>query len=190
MDKLKECAEAYEKLLGVEYHIQVGRKEKLYSINLSFKKENFVHLTGLHKLKDLGIHTIKREYVFDDIMNGQITVEDIMRSSFYPEMQPRLEPFIQIESLLDSNNNVFLYSEKRNNFSLIKAEYVLKNEFENNVVYIFLDKNEREPGHFCRTFFPKSKQDYTINQARCALLYKEKIDINTNTKTIQFNRLA
>ena len=67
MDKLKEAAVSFEKLLDTEYKIIVGRKNKLENINIKFDKTHFVHLSGLHKLKDLSdIRTVDREKIFDN----------------------------------------------------------------------------------------------------------------------------
>ena len=53
MDHLLECAEAFEQLLDVQYHIVLGRKNRLTELTLRFDPTEFHHLVGLHKLRDL-----------------------------------------------------------------------------------------------------------------------------------------
>lgn len=55
MDKLYECATAYQKLLNVNYKIILGRKGKLIELRICFESIHFHHLIGLHKLTDLRI---------------------------------------------------------------------------------------------------------------------------------------
>lgn len=52
MDKLKECARAFDRLTNIEYRIVIGRKGVTRNINLKFRLTEFHHLLGLHKLKD------------------------------------------------------------------------------------------------------------------------------------------
>ena len=48
MDHLLECAEAFEQLLDVQYHIVLGRKNRLTELTLRFDPTEFHHLVGLH----------------------------------------------------------------------------------------------------------------------------------------------
>ena len=101
-----------------------------------------------------------------------------------------IEPFIQIENFLDSNKLIFRYNQKLQTFSLIEAEYLLSTPYENTDIYIFLDR-QKEPDHFfCRSFFQKEEKDYTKGQAIYTLLKKEKINLRTEEKMIQYDRLT
>ncbi len=132
----------------------------------------------------------KRADIFDSILAGEITLEQIQKSEFYNEMANRLEPLCCLEEFLNNNNLLFHYSEKANRYSVIKADYLLENMRHNQIFYLFLgarfqDKNEQ----MCRTFFPKQEKDYTIGQAKYTLLKKEKMNIETGEITVQYNRL-
>ena len=101
-----------------------------------------------------------------------------------------IEPFIQIENFLDSNKLIFRYNQKLQTFSLIEAEYLLSTPYENTDIYIFLDRQKESDYFFCRSFFQKEEKDYTKGQAIYTLLKKEKINLRTEEKMIQYDRLT
>ena len=101
-----------------------------------------------------------------------------------------IEPFIQIENFLDSNKLIFRYNQKLQTFSLIEAEYLLSTPYENTDIYIFLDRQKEPDYFFCRSFFQKEEKDYTKGQAIFTLLIKEKINLRTEEKIIQYDRLT
>lgn len=192
MDLLKKCALGFDELLKCKYHFILGRKGKIKEFTISFDKSDFHHLAGLHKLKDNAkIQYGKRADIFDSILTGDITLEQIQKSEFYKQMENRLEPLCHLEEFLDNNDLIFRYNEKVNQYSVIKADYLLENQFEGQSVYLFLGAREKEENEqMCRTFFPKQEVDYSIGQAKYTLLKKEKINIESGKVRIQYNRLG
>ena len=95
-----------------------------------------------------------------------------------------------MENILDDNRLIFRYNNKANSFSLIHAEYLLSTDYNQDIVYIFLDKIGNGDQFFCRSFFPKTGKDYTEGQARYALLYKEKVRISTGERIVQLDKLS
>lgn len=190
MDHLQKCALAFEHLLDINYHIIIGRKGKSVELNILFDPIEFHHLIGLHKLRDLRVARANREKVFQNCLSGTLSIQDLMKSRHFSEIEKRIQPFDKIETFLDSNQLVFRYNKKLQTFSLIEAEYLLSTPFENTDVYIFLDQLSEENQFFCRSFFPKEKKDYTIGQPQFTLLFKEKITVSTGEKIIQYDRLT
>ena len=191
IDLLQKCARGFERLTDWQYHFIVGRKGKTIAFTVSFDRSDFHHLAGLHKLKDNArIQTGQREAVMLDILNGKLTLEQIQKSAFYGEMEPRLYPLSALEQILDSNDMVFRYNAKVRAFSLIQADYLLQNDFEGNPVYLFLAKRSNDDTQVCRTIFPKSSVDYAEGQPRYTLLRKEKINLQTGTRIVQYDRLT
>lgn len=190
MDELQACAIAFKNLLTIKYHIIIGRKGKSKDLTISFEAVEFHHLVGLHKLKDLRLARANREKTFYKILSGSITLDDIKKSRYFYNIQKRLEPFQQIESLFDKNDLIFRYNNRLQSFSLIEAEYLLSTPHKCTDVYIFLDKKENANHFFCRSFFPKEDKDYTKGQAVYTLLKKEKINTSTGMVQIQYNRLS
>lgn len=190
MDKLVDCALAFEKLLNVEYRMIVGRKGKAVELLLGFSMLDFHHLIGLGKLKDLRLATMNRETVFKEILKGNFSYEVIAKSRYIHLIENRFQPLMHIEQLFDDNRLVFRYNPKLNQFSLIEADYLLTSPYEDNDVYIFLAKKNDTDRYFCRSFFPKEQKDYTKGQAVYTLLYKEKINLSTKDVHIQYDRLT
>ena len=190
MDHLQSCAKAFEHLLDFQYHIIIGRKGKSVELNILFDPTEFHHLVGLHKLHDLRIARENRDKVFQQILTGNISINDLKKSQYFPNIQKQIEPFIQIENFLDSNKLIFRYNQKLQTFSLIEAEYLLSTPYENTDIYIFLDRQKEPDYFFCRSFFQKEEKDYTKGQAIFTLLIKEKINLRTEEKIIQYDRLT
>ena len=189
MDLLHECALSFEKLLNIQYHFVLGRKGNLKEFYLSFEKSDFHHLAGLHKLKDINaLQICKRSDVFDAILSNKITIQDIQKSVFYKQMFFRLEPLSNIEMLLDDNQLIFRYNEKIRQYSVIKADYLLENQFLNQSVYLFLGAKTTENNQMCRTLFPKDLIDYAQGQPQYTLLKKEKLNIETGEIEQKYDR--
>ena len=130
MDHLLECAEAFEQLLDVQYHIVLGRKNRLTELTLRFDPTEFHHLVGLHKLRDLRLARGNREKIFYQILSKTICMEDIKKSRYFPEIQDRMFFFDKIEYLLDSNKTVFLqvlFPKRRE--GLHKRTFIFHNTF-------------------------------------------------------------
>lgn len=190
MDKIQECATAFEKLLDTQYHIIIGRKGKSVDLTIEFSSIDFHHLMGLGKLKDLRLSTENRSKVFSRILNGSITDNFLNQSRYISQIQDRFEPLAAIEQILDANSLIFRYNEKQNCFSLIEADFLLSTPHNNNDIYIFIAQKDQAGLYFCRSFFPKSQKDYTIGQPAYTLLFKEKITVSTGEKIIQYDRLT
>ena len=190
MDKLTDCAHAFERLLNIQYRITVGRKGTAVNLSIGFSKLDFHHLMGLGKLKDLRIATKNRGTVFDDILSEKISYETIAKSHYIHLIENRFQPLSDIETVLDDNRLVFRYNTKLNLFSLIEADYLLSTPYKGNDIYIFLAKHQNAEQYFCRSFFPKEQKDYTKGQAVYTLLYKEKIFFKTGLSQIQYDRLS
>lgn len=190
MDYLQICAKSFERLLDVKYHIVIGRKGKLTELNLYFAPTEFHHLIGLHKLHDLRLSRGSREKIFHQILEGNISMDDLKKSRYFSTIQNRIESFSHLEHFLDSNKLIFRYSQTLQAFSLIEAEYLLSTPYKSTDIYIFLDQRQ-EPGcFFCRSFFPKEEKDYTKGQAVYTLLKKTKISLSTGNAVTQYDRLS
>jgi len=188
MDKIYQCAAAFYNPLDTRYHIIIGRKGKTATLTIEFADKDFHHLMGLGKLKDLRIAKQSRARVFQAILQGDLSDEDLHKSRYFSQIKNRFAPLAAIEQFLDNNELIFRYNAKKNNFSLIEADYLLSTPHENKEVNIFLAQKEVDEIYDCRSFFPKEGRDYTRNQPKYTLLYKEKYRISTGKKIIQYNR--
>lgn len=189
MNTIYDCVLSFQALLNKEYHFVVGRKMTKISFDICFDKADCYHLMGLQHLKDIDGLKGKRQKVFDKIMDRKIQQEKIEQSHFYPEIAERIHFLPMLETLLDSNDTIFKYHKKFNKFSKIEAEVLLCNKMFDQDLYLFLD--QRQDGkYFCRSFFPRRGLDYTKNQPRYTLLYKEKRYLEADKIDILYDKLT
>ncbi len=195
MDKLQKTVLAYQTVMQTQYYFEIAKKNTKIEFVLTFEKEDFFHMAGLHKLKDVTTLQIEmsKGIIFDRIANGNITFDQVKNSYFYQDIEKRLSYLEKIQKLLDSNQIVFQYLESRNKASYIKADYLLEEGYKTDIIYIFLnERSKAEKGQIpimcCRSFFPMNQLDYTRNQPSYTLLKKVKIDTLTGTRTVQYDR--
>jgi hypothetical protein len=188
MRNIYDCVKAFLPLLDTEYEIVLGRKGVAVTLRIVFDKKACFHLMGLQYLADRPELNRDRGKVFDDIMTGKIKAEQIESSDFYKKIRERVHFLPLLEIMLDSNDTIFKYNEKANPYSMINAEYLMKNYMEQRNLYLFLS-HDTDNRYFCRSFFPEEKVNYTKNQALWTLLYKKKINFSLDCETILYDRL-
>ena len=173
---------------STEYEIVLGRKNVAVKLIITFDKKDCFHLMGLQYLTDRPELRRDREKIFDEIQKGIIKKENIESSDFYHKIQDRVHFLPLLEKMLDSNETVFKYNKKLNVYSMIEADYLMKNHMEGKNLFLFLS-NARDDSYFCRSFFPEEKMDYTKNQASWTLLYKKKRNFIDGSEHILYDRL-
>lgn len=188
MRNIIDCVNAFLPLLNVEYEIILGRKGVSVTLRLGFDKKDCFHLMGLQYLEDRPELNRDRGKVFDEIVAGRITIEQIVSSDFYEKIEKRVDFLPLLEQMMDSNDTVFKYNKKANIYSMIDADYLMKNNMEGRNLYLFLSLGA-DGKYFCRSFFPEEKKDYTKNQASWKLLYKKKYNLSTGEENVLYNRL-
>lgn len=180
----------YKVLLNREYYFILGKSKNEIHIRLKFSEIEFYHICGLHKLKDIAeINNPNKKQLFNDIISKKISSDLFKKSSYYIDVEERIELIENLEDFLDSNNTIFKYNKLTNTFSLIEADYLLKNSDADKNIYLFISReNKQSDTYFCRSAFSrdKSQRDYADGQKRYTLLYKEKIDLTTNEKQVLY----
>ena len=190
MADILQAAKSFKNLLDVEYQILLGKKNKQLNLSIDFERLHFYHLAGLHYLKDLA-DTLKgdRGIVFEKILDGKITQADLESSIHYPEIKDRIKYLVYIESLMDSNETIFKYNPALEAFSVIQADFLLKNQVQARNIFIFLSGDKSNGKYFCRSFFPQTDKDYSLGQTNWTLLYKKKIHKSAQTETVLYDRI-
>ena len=189
MHNVYDCVEAFEKLLDKEYHLVLGRKNTAVSLQINFDKKECFHLMGLQYLTDRPELVRDRGKIFDAIRERQIMAEHLQSSDLYYKIADRIDMLPFLESMIDSNDTIFKYNRKLNAYSVIKADYIMRNNAKVRNVFLFLAESGGEGRYFCRSFFPQDKMDYTKNQASWTLLYKKKVSVSTGEEEILYDRL-
>ena len=188
MHNIYECVDSFVSLLDTEYRLILGRKGEAVSLNVTFDKKDCFHLMGLQYLTDRPELNRDRGKIFDDIKARILTKEQIESSDLYRQIAERVDMLPFLEDMFDSNDTIFRYNEKKNSFSMIRADYLMKNRLIDKNIFIFLSKDKNDT-YFCRSFFPETKRDYAKNQASWTLLYKEKIKRSTGQSVVLYDRL-
>lgn len=189
MRNVYDCVVAFEKLLNKEYHLILGRKGVAVSLQINFDKKECFHLMGLQYLTDRPELFRDREKIFDSIRSRRITAEHLQSSDLYHKIADRVDMLPLLESVIDCNDTIFKYNRKLNTYSVIKADYIMKNQAEGRNIFLFLSQHGEEGRYFCRSFFPQDKMDYAKNQASWTLLFKKKVTLSTGKEEILYDKL-
>ncbi len=160
MRNIFDCVTAFLPLLNTEYEIVLGRKGVAVTLRITFDKKDCFHLMGLQYLADRPELNRDRGKIFDEIVAGKITAEQAEASVFYKKIEERVHFLPLLQEMIDSNDTVFKYNQKANVYSVIDADYFMRNNMENRNLYLFLSHG-RDEYYFCRSFFPEVKMDYT-----------------------------
>ena len=171
MDKLLEKYNDYMRLENCRAQYKLVNEQY---IEFYYQEENFAHLLGLHKLKDIQLiqfwqdknnKSVKLKEVIRRIKNSTFTDEMVTSSVFFPKIKERYDNF-SYDNLTTLN-----YTDVIINFnptiikSKIKSDYLLfekKNENEFNHLGIALDKKSRK--RYVETFFNHPDAMYISGQ--------------------------
>lgn len=94
-------------------------------------------MMGLQYLTDRPELRRDRGKIFDEIQKGIIKKENIESSDFYHKIQDRVHFLPLPEKMLDSNDTVFKYNKKSNVYSMIEADYLMKNHMDGKIYFCF-----------------------------------------------------
>lgn len=85
-DLLLDAAQAYIKLMNFTYEVKIRVSKDIATINIDFRKDNFRHLAGIDKLKDLfSKEHISSENFLDMVLEEKFSYSDVLRSSYINE---------------------------------------------------------------------------------------------------------
>lgn len=188
MDLIKERAQIYKELLETEYFYTLAHKNNIIKLKIQFYKNDFSHLIGLHKLKDIESYIGKRSNTIERILKGKIKYDKIKNSKHYNSIDRRLIEFIRIKNVLEDENSVFriYYNTSK---TKIPMDYMITissdNELELSEYLILCLKIEKKEKNIinccCISFLVECNIDfYTNNQLEYTILKKEKHDKITN----------
>lgn len=171
MNDLLEKYNDYMRLNGcrAEYILVNGIK-----IEFFYKEQNFIHLLGLHKLKDIQMiqlfndkknRVVQTQYVISRIKQEKFTDTMVRASSFFSEIADRYETFTY------DNLSTITYTDAVVDFdpsrisSKLKSDYLLfeeKGQGEYNHLGIALDPVNGK--RYIETFFHQSSANYITGQ--------------------------
>ena len=143
-------------------------------IDFTYKEDNFIHLLGLHKLKDIQIiqmfndkdnKKVQTRYIISRIKKSRFTDAMVKSSVFYEEIAERYESFTYENLItLTYTDAVINFDPKRIN-SKIKRDYILFEEKENHEYnHLGIAKDPISNKRYIETFFHQSTDMYIQNQ--------------------------
>lgn len=177
-DILFDCALKFKRLLHTQYLLTFGHKGKTTNLTITFNEENFCHLAGLHKLKDM--YHLKRNATinFNKILDGSLTYKELSRSPHIHEIEDRLRVLSKLEFILEHESTNWKYCQENSPFySKIRADFLIEHKDEKAISYIFIKKDNSECLYSCNSCFEFKRYDYTKNQIRLTLLEKKKLSV-------------
>lgn len=190
-DILYDAAKKYSNLFDKGYHIVLGRKGRVYEINLRFEKDDFFHLAGLQHLSDVTFPSQNRERIFKEILLGNITIDMIKNSEFYEkcDIEARFTNLYRLEKMLDSSKVLFYINHNEyKKYTRIVADYLCRYIDVTDEFYFFMIKSKYpkiEDEYGGCSFFKKEKTDYCKGTAETKILLNEKItELGTENETI------
>lgn len=143
-------------------------------IDFTYKEDNFIHLLGLHKLKDIQIiqmfndkdnKKVQTRYIISRIKKSRFTDAMVKSSVFYEEIAERYESFTYENLItLTYTDAVINFDPKRIN-SKIKSDYLLFEEKENHEYnHLGIAKDPISNKRYIEMFFHQSTDMYIQNQ--------------------------
>lgn len=188
MDSLTNAADFYNELMKYKFNLILGKKGKQHIITIAAKSEHFPHIIGLDKLTDIGTSLYKNrnnDQIIHGIQDGEITIQDIEKSSHYNhnqfeysvknriELFPYLRPII--ENGWNENEMTFIFI-KRIAYSQIDADYLIRFRTDHKgqecYLNLFLKKDNYSDDFIPISFFPRLNDNYEKDQPSLTLLYK------------------
>ena len=171
MDKLLEKYNDYMRLENCRAQYKLVNEQY---IEFYYQEENFAHLLGLHKLKDIQLiqfwqdknnKSVKLKEVIRRIKNSTFTDEMVTSSVFFPKIKERYDNFSYYNLTTLNYTDVIINFNPTIIKSKIKSDYLLfekKNENEFNHLGIALDKKSGK--RYVETFFNHPDAMYISGQ--------------------------
>ena len=171
MSGLKAKFEDFLKITDCKMHYEFCNG---FLLEFQFKKTNFPHMIGLHKLKDMtAIQTYAGKagfanQVLSKIKKGTLTEADIKTSKYFPLIQKRYEEFTLDNLFSLSYTDVIIDFDitKLEKSKLTKTKFILfeKNDKQENR-HLCVAGNEKD-GFYPETFFYEPSDYYLKNQVQ------------------------
>lgn len=191
MGLLFDAAIAWDKLSNATYDIDVAKNRKVHHIKLSFLREDFPHIVGMHYATDADFGISENEYYGDKlipaILDKRLDDRRIERSRDWSRISGRLTAIINLEATLDNEFDIAAFDNKKAvGYCKIKADYIILDRISDDIYFVFLKSREEE--YFCISAFKKESHDYFLNQQKMTVLYKAKTIDSVKTELFKHQR--
>lgn len=187
MNGLLEKYNDFKRIIGyrVCYTLETGE-----IISFTFKKENFAHLIGLHKLIDIqiiqlwlnkNVRSVKLKDIYRAIERETLTEYDIKNSVHFFKIQNRYSQLSYQNLTTVSYTDVIVSFDKTIINSKLNSNYIL---YEQNIYggynHLGVVFNSIQNDAYIETFFCENNNSYIQNQITKKIIDYRLYDINGN----------
>ena len=185
MEKLLEKLNDYQRLIGCKlvYTLQNGQ-----IIEVCFKEDNFLHLLGLHKLKDIRViqqwlnrsnHKVNNKDVIRFIKSGILTDTMIKKSIFYKDIKDRYDSF-SYESLstLTYTDVIINFNPKLVNSKLLSDYILFEKDANNEYNHMAIAYDNVTSKRYLESFFHEPNNKYIVGQIIVKIIKYQLFDKN------------
>lgn len=172
-----DAAIKWNSLQNTKYLLVLGHKKTTEYIDMTFRPEDFDHLSGMQYANDVDFGLHRNQYRGDKLvpalLSGKLDNQLIEKSQSWQKISERLTAIIHLDDILDSEFSIYKFDRFKLPFhSDIKAVYCIYSETLQKGIFLFLDEENR--CYYCKSVFEKDCHDYRTNQTRWTVLKKEK----------------
>lgn len=184
------AAVKWNSLQNTKYLLVLGHKRSTEYINITFRPEDFDHLSGMQYANDVDFGLHRNQYRGDKLvpalLSGKLDDALIEKSQSWYKISERLSAIIHLDDILDSEFSIYKFDRFKLPFhSDIRAAYCIYSETHKNGVFLFLDEENR--CCYCKSVFEKDCHDYRTNQTRWTVLKKERTT-ERGTETVYLHK--
>lgn len=189
VEKLKQKFIDFSKItkLKMHYELQNG-----FVLEFQFKKSNFVHMAGLHKLKDIPLiqtYSSKPGFasqIISKIKKGTFTEADVFSSKYFPLIQKRYENFTleNLFSLVYTDIVVDFDISKLAKSKLVNTKFILfEKDVQNGNRHLCIAEDALG-NYYPETFFYEASDYYLKSQT---LIKVKKVQMIKSDGSIYFS---
>ena len=179
------AAKSYEKLLNKDFIITIDTKDgNTKTIQIQFKKDNFYHLIGFHYLTDLpqlDTRRNKKNRIFNNVLQGNITYNSIENSSYFDnKIDDRVSYFHNIDKLLFEKVILDFDSCNVSLKTNLKCDYMFFKDDNGKYMHLSLAQDKI---HYPESFFVRDDNIYIKNQDVFDIVSIKEIEKNKPKKS-------
>lgn len=173
-DILQKAANLYSQICKQQYYYILSNDEQFC---IAFKPQNFVHLAGLRKLKDLNEfqECYSANNIFKRILRGEITELILQESAFYTnDIKERIEGLCRLEDVLQSEQVVWNFDANKAPLRTKLKSKVFLYLAEDRDFYLMLGTANDGKTYYPETFFYRWGDEYIRGQCVVTVVNMEK----------------
>lgn len=180
-DILFKCIKKYEEIIRNNYTYKLDGG---IILKIIFKKSNFAHLLGLHKLTDIDIFqslsdkdgNIKKgqaEIIYRKIKRKEIKFSDIINSDKFYLVENRIKSFLEIDDMLLFSEVIVNFNSKKlkietNMDTSLKSNIIFFKNLGNKYIHLCIVNKNNET--YPESFFVRTDKNYIKGQTKKLIL--------------------